>query len=830
MVEQTTAQHTSQITEAGAPDGRWEAQLQTGTACAIYVCRDVRSAFLYQTFASTQELEALLETAMAADAFWRRQPNTCIIRHEWLAADPKKVVREIARHLNVAVTDEAVQELAATYKSTDTEAKTQPGAWRTGVPQEYIAAIDRICGDWLLANEYEVDRAWTFAVPQGMLGRFGIVRPFGQIQAAETECISRTHAAAKLLGLECITIDLQGRSVDDPTIEYTRKDLDFAINLHFSCPKAYDLFSYIALWNPVQWFVDWGYEKMGRNVLTHDDYLSCNSPGADFMLDRMILDDPTRVPPQFTFYSSVAAPILPPTLGKKKLFYVGINWEAAFSFFKHRLRNKEVLDMMDSSGRLCIYGPRLFQGVQVWKGYESYVDELPFDGSSLIHTLHDCGIALVFSSDAHRECGLMSNRLFEAAAAGVISICDLHPFAIQYFGDSLLYVDQRKSPGEIVSQIKAHLEWIDNNPELALEKARKAQLIFRRQFRVDLSLYQIYQGFTERKARLEALTAVPDHEKARVHMYLLWLDTDEQSLQRLLNNAQAQTYSNLRIVVVAVRNPQGQKQIEAAAAARGMQVTVLDLELSQCSPWIRENTAKMGLVLRRITERDAGELQPGDNFMFVASYEKIFSDHVSTLAHTLHNAPPQSYAISRITVALEDSLDKHIVIQGDAGVTHDASIPVPYGNRLLRWEAGNRRWDLALVALGDMAPWAYTLKLKPASTKRNTILINLETMAHNEDLLRRNMMRDISILRELAPEEYPHDPHGVQIHGLKVSLEESIQQIHNTILDNQKPNAGSLLGDFAKLDRRQRRRVLKETLLSAIPPFFAKMFMSRSDR
>jgi hypothetical protein len=203
-------------------------------------------------------------------------------------------------------------------------------------------------------------------------------------------------------------------------------------------PKRFDIFSFITLWNPLQFYHDWGYRKFTRHLLTHDDFLSCDSVSGDDHVMRSASRAARREHPLFRFYPTVSSSILEPTLGDKTLCYLGINWE--------RLSNKSgrhdgLLGLLDQDNGLRIYGPKLYSGVDVWNGFKSYVGPIPFDGESVVRLIHMSGISLVLSSPAHRESEMMSCRIFESAAAGAVIICDENPFARRHFGDSLLYID-----------------------------------------------------------------------------------------------------------------------------------------------------------------------------------------------------------------------------------------------------------------------------------------------------------------------------------------------------------------------------------------------------
>jgi hypothetical protein len=226
---------------------------------------------------------------------------------------------------------------------------------------------------------------------EGLKGIFAIVKMWPNLKAAEDECIARIKAAASALGLSCIEILEDGRILGSDRI-LKRTDVDFAIHLHYSVPKSYDAFSFVALWNPVDFYHEWGYANCSRNLLTHEDFLSCSSTGADAHIGRLIRGTTSHLPPSLQLYHSCPGIAYPPSVGEGKLFYAGINWDVITG---GQSRHGALLQLLDGSDALRIYGPHIFQGIQVWKGYRSYQRELPFDGTSVPKAIHEAGIALV---------------------------------------------------------------------------------------------------------------------------------------------------------------------------------------------------------------------------------------------------------------------------------------------------------------------------------------------------------------------------------------------------------------------------------------------------
>ena len=230
--------------------------------------------------------------------------------------------------------------------------------------------------------------------------------------------------------------------------------------------------------------------------MSHDDFLTCGSPGAQKHLDRLLIDDNFHKSPCFSLYHSLEGPIFAPIKrNDRKFHYCGMNWERLTS---RKGRHDGLLRFLDSKGIIDIYGPDKFQGVRPWAGYKCYQGEVPFDGESIVGTISKSGIALVLSSEAHSRAGMMSNRLFEAMAAGVPIVCDGNPKAREIIGENGYYIDPQN-----YKEVQDVANYINRNPEEAYSKAVNCQKIFLDNFRTSLFLDKIYQGFLARKKALE---------------------------------------------------------------------------------------------------------------------------------------------------------------------------------------------------------------------------------------------------------------------------------------------------------------------------------------
>lgn len=490
----------------------------------------------------------------------------------------------------------------------------------------------------------------NFILPAGLIGRFAIVKLWPEIKTAEDECIARLKIAAGSLGLECVEIHADGRFLENTDKIIEKNDVDFVIHLHYDTPKLYDVFSFVALWNPLQFYHEWGYSRTSRNLLTHDDFVSCSSTSSDDHVGRLIRKAATHLPPAFNLYHSIADIVHSPSLGEHKLFYAGINWDALRGGVS---RHQELLKRLDKAGNLRIFGPTIFQGVRVWKGYDSYVREIPFDGISMIDEISKAGIALVLSSQAHKESELMSNRLFESVAAGALVICDENNFAKRFFGDSLLYIDSRCTVEEIFDEIENHLVWARKNSDEALMMVAKAQEIFRNKFALKRNLSDLYRGFSNRKLELTQRLNPESTPRMNVRLCLLLPEYSEDILSAHIASVVAQEYKNFSplLIVDKVSASKCRSSIANALAELPVQIEVLEIDFFAygINKEIKVRR-KTGDILFEIL----GLNPQADAVVFVAPNEKIFSNHLQVLAGSLLRNPDAHCAATAVILKHTD--------------------------------------------------------------------------------------------------------------------------------------------------------------------------------
>jgi hypothetical protein len=554
---------------------------------------------------------------------------------------------------------------------------------------------------------------------RGFHKRFAIVKLWPKIKTAEDECIARIKIAAEKLGLECIEVHANGKSIDNPSATVSHENVDFVLHLHYDTPKLYDAYSIVALWNPTTFYHEWGYYRTSRNLTTHDDFISCSSITADDHVARMVRNTGTHLPPYFKLFHTLPEIVYPPSLGDGKLFYVGINWEAISG---GKSRHQDVLKNLDTTGLLRIYGPEIFQNTRVWAGYKSYVKEIPFDGVSMIGEISKAGVALVLSSQAHKDSGLMSNRLFESIAAGALVICDENPWAQTHFGDSLLYIDGRSTAEEMTSKITKHLKWAQNNPDQAIAKIEKAQALFKEKYNLVRNITDLYEGLNERKAKLKALQHPLSSETLRINAYYLMPEYSEKILKQHLHSIIAQTHESTTSILITDDNLKP-KEFEHIAKVCAGKVSHLPVALYD----YKNNSAlnsrkKLGQIIQQLID----QTHDAEAIMFVAPNESLFSNHIAVLAGALQRNPNEHCAATAAIISKGDAPIHAVNELLDFGHV-DQSAPPGYGRFIFRVASLPKDLNIALPYL-DGRPLAALVNGQPIKQELPaTIIIDTQT-------------------------------------------------------------------------------------------------------
>lgn len=341
-------------------------------------------------------------------------------------------------------------------------------------------------------------------------GAFAIYHTWPDMKNAEYEVLQRMLTAADRTNKKAVVIDNGGLVLwAHPALDIrigtqlVPEDVDFAISLHFESPRINGVYTYYALWQPVEFYADFGYQESVDKFSTHHDLLSCRSDIADNhalnIFSGLHREVPTPLPPLF---HTLPEPFLAPRIDEKSsLFYIGINWER---IGRPKGRFHDVLTKLDARGLIKIFGPELIQGVAPWAGFKTYSGELPFDGSSMLHAINECGVCLALSSKAHQNSGIMSNRMFEGLASGAAVIANPNALIDKYFKDVVYVVDDSQGEAFLEQQIISHLRQIRNDPAAATERVLKGQQILRDVCSLEGSLETLFSETPARRERYYA--------------------------------------------------------------------------------------------------------------------------------------------------------------------------------------------------------------------------------------------------------------------------------------------------------------------------------------
>lgn len=167
----------------------------------------------------------------------------------------------------------------------------------------------------------------------------------------------------------------------------------------------------------------------------------------------------------------------------ESLMWMSGGWDK----FRSSNTYKDFIRMIGNSTPFKVYGHYYAASFLQPGIYDGYIPS----SLEVFNTIRDNGIYLLTHSQQHINASTPTLRVFEAAAANALIISDKHPFVMENFGDSILYFDQNSDSNTMYKQVKAHMDWIKNNPKEAKLKAAKAHQIFLDNFTLDKDLVRI---------------------------------------------------------------------------------------------------------------------------------------------------------------------------------------------------------------------------------------------------------------------------------------------------------------------------------------------------
>lgn len=405
--------------------------------------------------------------------------------------------------------------------------------------------------------------------------KIGLIYSWGSVGCAESELLRRFKIAARNIGAEIVPMNAQGAILDEnnlPTLEYVNeKELLFIISMHYCDAKFCDAFYYYTVWNPPE--IPLGgddYRYVIDNIISYDDFLIYDENSMRDHLQSMLIDYPRTLKNHSTLLGSFPkSEILTPNLDNPKLFYCGSNWEG---HFRGQNRHVGLFKLLDNEGIVRFYGPEVvpeWNNYKPWEGYQSYAGEIPFDGVSLIRKCNECGIVLALSSDMHRRAGAVTNRVYEACAAGCVIISDDNPFMKKHFKDSVLYIDfNKENPKDTLAQIKEKYEWIICHQKEALELAFHSQQLFCENYCMEVGLKNVIDRHSLRVSSHinDVCSCNVDNKILAVYVINHYEldDLNSSSLKNILTNVKKQQYTNIDLVIACDKRIQ--KAVEACVA------------------------------------------------------------------------------------------------------------------------------------------------------------------------------------------------------------------------------------------------------------------------
>ncbi len=385
----------------------------------------------------------------------------------------------------------------------------------------------------------------------GLHKRFGVIRLWPELQVAEHECIERLRRAAAMIGAQVVDLDRYSR----PLQTADAGELDFILNLHFDSPKCTADISIGALWNPLQFYFDFGFERVWSNQMSHDLFAWT---GADQIQRLVAAERGSAAEWMAPLNHTIAEPLFVPTAKTRyDAFYCGINWERLSA---RKGRHHEFLSALDRIGRLRAYGPSEMRGVRVWEGFAGYRGPLPFDGHSVVRKAWECGATLVLSSEAHKASGIMSNRFFEAAAAGSVILGDDHPFIRQAAGDAWVQIPQELSDAKRAAFVDDVLADFEKNPGRAVALARAAQSRLIDSYFLCSQIAGLFEAADKLRQRQHAPARTPATRK-RTDIVVQALGRDAAQLEHYATDLHANFGDAANIIIVAGKESSGLRRI-----------------------------------------------------------------------------------------------------------------------------------------------------------------------------------------------------------------------------------------------------------------------------
>jgi hypothetical protein len=492
-----------------------------------------------------------------------------------------------------------------------------------------------------------------------MRNAFAIYHTWPELRNAEYEVLQRILGAARNIGKNAIVINNAGKVIwANPSLairtmsNLNPHDVEFAISLHFESPRTCDVYTYYALWQPIEFYRDFGYQKSIDKFSTHHDVLSCHSDIADDHALN-IFSGLGRAPitPLESLFHTLPEPFLAPTISKKaKLFYIGINWER---IGRPKGRYHDLLETLDKKELIEIYGPEEMHGVAPWAGFQTYQGELPFDGHSMRAAINASGVCLALSSAAHKSTGIMSNRLFEGLASGAAVIATPHPLIDKYFRDVVYVVDDSHGDAMLGQQIQSTLREIRAAPDAASERVLEGQKILRQACSLERSLTSLFENTARRKQHFAEIAL----SKTAVTAILVMAEGTPTELRDSIEQFVRQASCVVDLHIIASEHLFKEVSRDTFGSLRKLSLHPFPFENGATTfDGIKMPPVRTGPLILQILESVSTPF-----FAFFTQADRLFHDHFASLAKAVESCPDAAFGGSGTLVRSQDAGGKETI-------------------------------------------------------------------------------------------------------------------------------------------------------------------------
>ena len=419
--------------------------------------------------------------------------------------------------------------------------------------------------------------------------KIAIFNPYKKIYAAEN---SVDYAYEQIKSVDNLDVEIKSFCSPEEIVNFNP---EFILSHSSFTPKFCNIPTYTVFNESTSYRLK--HDNQIRAFLTFDGYLTQSNYVAQALKDLCF--GYNKVPHILTFANtrSKTQSEGEVILKNPKLVYFGNNWEIKSGDSSGNKKPRFESLIIDLTRNKKVNFLELYGDPEGWSWIENknYIKgKISFnDPDAILKIYHDKGVGLALSSHEFYQEGLANNRIYEIVSSGAVCIADDLPFYKEIFGDNLLYLTSRDE--EIMAeQIIKHMAWINENTELAKEKASNAYRIFCEKLSMEVMLknlinfhYQIQQknfyniGY---KAKIEKSF------KPLVSVIIRSGGRSKEMVEKTLNSVVSQSYDNIQIVFVLYKN-----NIELENLAKNYQEKVSNLIIMHSSLPIRSTVMWEGL-------------------------------------------------------------------------------------------------------------------------------------------------------------------------------------------------------------------------------------------